>query len=139
MNILLKIDDTQEYPELNWTLYEGWLNGISFHDVNVYEYGYYTYQLVDQVLPYETSYVDDLTQINVEEYCYQIKATGNDNIMVCERGVSFGYNNLVSDMRSLVVMQETGAPVGLVLERVLPFLGGCKPCREVRYRQDTMT
>lgn len=39
------------------------------------------------------------------------KAVGNDNIMVCERGVSFGYNNLVADMRSLVAMRETGCPV----------------------------
>lgn len=39
------------------------------------------------------------------------KATGNQNIMVCERGASFGYNNLVSDMRGLAVMRETGAPV----------------------------
>jgi 2-dehydro-3-deoxyphosphooctonate aldolase (KDO 8-P synthase) len=39
------------------------------------------------------------------------KATGNDRIMVCERGVSFGYNNLVSDMRSLAVLRETGCPV----------------------------
>jgi len=39
------------------------------------------------------------------------RATGNDKIMVCERGVSFGYNNLVSDMRGLAVMRETGAPV----------------------------
>ena len=39
------------------------------------------------------------------------RATGNENIMVCERGASFGYNNLVSDMRSLAVMRETGAPV----------------------------
>jgi 2-dehydro-3-deoxyphosphooctonate aldolase (KDO 8-P synthase) len=38
-------------------------------------------------------------------------ASGADNIMVCERGVSFGYNNLVSDMRSLMVMRETGCPV----------------------------
>ena len=36
---------------------------------------------------------------------------GADNIMVCERGASFGYNNLVSDMRSLAIMRETGAPV----------------------------
>ena len=36
---------------------------------------------------------------------------GNDQILVCERGVSFGYNNLVSDMRSLAVMRETGCPV----------------------------
>ena len=39
------------------------------------------------------------------------KSTGNPNIMVCERGASFGYNNLVSDMRSLAVMRETGCPV----------------------------
>jgi len=39
------------------------------------------------------------------------RSTGNDSIMVCERGFSFGYNNLVSDMRSLAVMRETGAPV----------------------------
>jgi 2-dehydro-3-deoxyphosphooctonate aldolase (KDO 8-P synthase) len=39
------------------------------------------------------------------------RATGNDRIMVCERGVSFGYNNLVSDMRALAVMRETGCPV----------------------------
>ena len=39
------------------------------------------------------------------------KSTGNANIMVCERGASFGYNNLVSDMRSLAVMRDTGCPV----------------------------
>lgn len=39
------------------------------------------------------------------------KATGNDNIMVCERGFSFGYNNLVSDMRSLMIMRDTDCPV----------------------------
>ncbi len=39
------------------------------------------------------------------------KLTGNDAIMVCERGASFGYNNLVSDMRSLTIMRETGCPV----------------------------
>ena len=39
------------------------------------------------------------------------KVTGNQQIMVCERGVSFGYNNLVSDMRSLAVMRDTGCPV----------------------------
>jgi len=38
-------------------------------------------------------------------------ATGNSDIMVCERGASFGYNNLVSDMRSLAVMRDTGCPV----------------------------
>src|SRR5210317_1409937 len=39
------------------------------------------------------------------------KSTGNDSIMVCERGFSFGYNNLISDMRSLAVMRGTGCPV----------------------------
>jgi 2-dehydro-3-deoxyphosphooctonate aldolase (KDO 8-P synthase) len=39
------------------------------------------------------------------------EASGGDNIMVCERGASFGYNNLVSDMRSLAIMRETGCPV----------------------------
>jgi 2-dehydro-3-deoxyphosphooctonate aldolase (KDO 8-P synthase) len=39
------------------------------------------------------------------------RSTGNAQIMVCERGASFGYNNLVSDMRSLAVMRDTGCPV----------------------------
>ncbi len=39
------------------------------------------------------------------------KATGNSQIMLCERGVSFGYNTLVSDMRGLAIMRETGCPV----------------------------
>ncbi|HUD96397.1 MAG TPA: 3-deoxy-8-phosphooctulonate synthase [Woeseiaceae bacterium] len=39
------------------------------------------------------------------------RSTGNNDIMVCERGFSFGYNNLVSDMRSLAVMRATGCPV----------------------------
>ena len=39
------------------------------------------------------------------------EASGWDNIMVCERGASFGYNNLVSDMRSLMIMRNTGCPV----------------------------
>ena len=39
------------------------------------------------------------------------RSTGNEQIMVCERGFSFGYNNLVSDMRSLAIMRDTGCPV----------------------------
>jgi len=38
-------------------------------------------------------------------------ATGNDQIMLCERGASFGYNNLVSDMRALLVMRDFGSPI----------------------------
>src|SRR5690242_12423491 len=41
----------------------------------------------------------------------QAKGVNEDTIMVCERGASFGYNNLVSDMRSLAIMRETGCPV----------------------------
>jgi len=46
---------------------------------------------------------------NVVEKAREV--SGEDNIMVCERGASFGYNNLVSDMRSLAIMRETGCPV----------------------------
>lgn len=41
----------------------------------------------------------------------KIASTGNDNILLCERGASFGYNTLVSDMRSLPIMAQTGYPV----------------------------
>jgi 2-dehydro-3-deoxyphosphooctonate aldolase (KDO 8-P synthase) len=41
----------------------------------------------------------------------KITDTGNDNVMVCERGASFGYNTLISDMRSLPIMAKTGCPV----------------------------
>ncbi len=49
-----------------------------------------------------------LDMINVVN---KARATGNQQIMVCERGASFGYNNLVSDMRSLAIMRQTGCPV----------------------------
>jgi 2-dehydro-3-deoxyphosphooctonate aldolase (KDO 8-P synthase) len=39
------------------------------------------------------------------------EASGADNILVCERGYAFGYNNLISDMRSLMIMRQTGCPV----------------------------
>jgi len=48
---------------------------------------------------------------DMENVVTKAKATGNQDIMVCERGVSFGYNNLVSDMRSLAIMRKTGCPV----------------------------
>ena len=50
--------------------------------------------------PWEMKYVIEKAQ-----------STGNKQIMACERGASFGYNNLVSDMRSLAIMREFGAPV----------------------------
>jgi 2-dehydro-3-deoxyphosphooctonate aldolase (KDO 8-P synthase) len=39
------------------------------------------------------------------------RSTGNEGVMVCERGFSFGYRNLISDMRSLVILRDTGVPV----------------------------
>lgn len=48
---------------------------------------------------------------DMKHVAQKAKAAGNEQIMVCERGVSFGYNNLVSDMRSLDIMRETGCPV----------------------------
>ena len=57
----------------------------------------------------------DMKQVVLKAREAAIEASGSeaaaDRIMVCERGVSFGYNNLVSDMRSLAIMRETGCPV----------------------------
>lgn len=52
------------------------------------------------------------------------RATGNHDIMVCERGVSFGYNNLVSDMRSLAILRETGCPVVFDASHSVQLPGG---------------
>jgi 2-dehydro-3-deoxyphosphooctonate aldolase (KDO 8-P synthase) len=52
------------------------------------------------------------------------EASGADNIMVCERGASFGYNNLVSDMRSLAIMRETGCPVVMDATHSVQLPGG---------------
>ncbi len=56
------------------------------------------------------------------------KATGNQQIMVCERGASFGYNNLVSDMRSLAIMRETGCPVIFDATHSIQQPGGLGDC-----------
>ena len=50
---------------------------------------------------------DDMLQVVAKAKA----ASGADNVMVCERGASFGYHNLVSDMRSLAIMRATGCPV----------------------------
>ena len=56
------------------------------------------------------------------------KATGNDKILVCERGVSFGYNNLVSDMRSLAVMRDPDCPVVFDATHSVQLPGGQGSC-----------
>jgi len=52
------------------------------------------------------------------------KSTGNEQIMVCERGFSFGYNNLVVDMRSLAVMRDTFCPVICDVTHAVQLPGG---------------
>jgi len=63
------------------------------------------------------------------------RATGNQDIMLCERGFSFGYNNLVVDMRSLVIMKETGCPIVFDATHSvqLPGGGGTKSAGERAY------
>jgi len=58
----------------------------------------------------------------------KVKAVGNEQIMVCDRGVTFGYNNLVSDMRSLAVMRETGCPVVMDATHSVQLPGGQGTC-----------
>ena len=52
-----------------------------------------------------------MSPLDMENVVNKMKAVGNDALWLCERGASFGYNNLVSDMRSLAVMKQTGCPV----------------------------
>ena len=52
-----------------------------------------------------------LSPWEMQHVAKKARATGNEQLMVCERGFSFGYNNLVSDMRSLVILRETQCPV----------------------------
>lgn len=56
------------------------------------------------------------------------RTTGNEQLMVCERGVSFGYNNLVSDMRGLAVMRETNCPVVFDATHSVQLPGGQGAC-----------
>ncbi len=58
------------------------------------------------------------------------KATGNEHIMVCERGASFGYNNLVSDMRGLAEMRNTGCPVVYDATHSVQLPGGQGTCSD---------
>ncbi len=61
---------------------------------------------------------------DIKNVVEKIASTGNEQIMLTERGVSFGYNNLVSDMRSLVVMRELGYPVVFDATHSLQLPGG---------------
>jgi 2-dehydro-3-deoxyphosphooctonate aldolase (KDO 8-P synthase) len=52
-----------------------------------------------------------LSPWEMDQVVVKARATGNSNLLVCERGVSFGYNNLVSDMRALAILRRSGCPV----------------------------
>jgi len=64
-----------------------------------------------QGLPVNIKKGQFLAPWDMQNVVAKARAVGNEQIMVCERGAMFGYNNLVSDMRSLAVMRETGCPV----------------------------
>ena len=64
-----------------------------------------------QGLPVNIKKGQFLAPTDMRQVVAKAKATGNDHILVCERGASFGYHNLVSDMRSLAIMRDTGCPV----------------------------
>ena len=66
--------------------------------------------VASQGLPVNIKKGQFLSPWDMKNVVKKARATGNEQIMVCERGVSFGYNNLVSDMRSVAVMRETGCP-----------------------------
>lgn len=71
----------------------------------------YIQQVAGMGLPVNIKKGQFLAPWDMQHVVGKARATGNEQIMVCERGVSFGYNNLVSDMRSLPILRETGCPV----------------------------
>ena len=64
---------------------------------------------------------------DIENAIGKVLSTGNDRILLTERGSSFGYNNLVSDMRSLVIMRQTGYPVVFDATHSVQLPGGAGP------------
>lgn len=71
----------------------------------------YIHAVAEQGIPVNIKKGQFLSPWEMKNVVDKARETGNQQIMVCERGVSFGYNNLVSDMRSLAVMRDTGCPV----------------------------
>jgi 2-dehydro-3-deoxyphosphooctonate aldolase (KDO 8-P synthase) len=68
-------------------------------------------KVAEQGLPVNIKKGQFLSPWEMQNVVDKARSTGNEQIMVCERGFSFGYNNLVSDMRSLAIMRATGCPV----------------------------
>lgn len=71
----------------------------------------YILRVASQGLPVNIKKGQFLSPWEMKNVVEKARETGNQQIMVCERGASFGYNNLVSDMRSVAIMRETGCPV----------------------------
>ncbi len=71
----------------------------------------YIQRVAESGLPVNIKKGQFLAPWDMQHVVSKARATGNEQIMVCERGASFGYNNLVSDMRALAVLRETGCPV----------------------------
>lgn len=71
----------------------------------------YIERVACQNLPVNIKKGQFLSPWDMKNVVEKAQRTGNQQILVCERGVSFGYNNLVSDMRSIAVMRQTGCPV----------------------------
>lgn len=68
-------------------------------------------RVAQQMIPVNIKKGQFLSPWEMKHVIEKARETGNQQIMACERGVSFGYNNLVSDMRSLVIMRESHCPV----------------------------
>lgn len=71
----------------------------------------FIHRVAEQQIPVNIKKGQFLSPWEMKNVVDKARETGNTQIMVCERGASFGYNNLVSDMRSLAVMRESGCPV----------------------------
>jgi 2-dehydro-3-deoxyphosphooctonate aldolase (KDO 8-P synthase) len=71
----------------------------------------YIQRVAKQGIPINIKKGQFLSPWEMKNVVEKAREVGNEQIMVCERGASFGYNNLVSDMRSVAVMRETGCPV----------------------------
>ncbi|HEU5281684.1 MAG TPA: 3-deoxy-8-phosphooctulonate synthase [Gammaproteobacteria bacterium] len=71
----------------------------------------FIHRVAEQNIPVNIKKGQFLSPWEMKNVVEKARETGNQHIMVCERGASFGYNNLVSDMRSLAVMRETNCPV----------------------------
>ena len=81
-----------------------------------------------QGLPVNIKKGQFLAPWDMQHVVNKVRAVGNEQIMVCDRGVTFGYNNLVSDMRSLAVMRETGCPVVMDATHSVQLPGGQGAC-----------